>query len=116
MGVKSKNHHFKKLLRLLSCQLGASSRHRGTCVVGDAVGDAGVVPNGGASEGAPPSQRQFARLDGLRATAGINQPGEPSPGQTLCCHLPECAPIPKSTSHCQAADQIIILEKKCAVF
>lgn len=73
MGVKSKNHHFKKLLRLLSCQLGASSRHRGTCVVGDAVGDAGVAPNGGASEGPPSSRCQFAHLDGLRGNAGITQ-------------------------------------------
>lgn len=40
---------------------------------GDAVGEAGVVPNGGAWEGPPPSRRPFAPLDGLKATAGINQ-------------------------------------------
>lgn len=71
--MKSKNHHFKKLLRLLSCRLGVSSRHRGTCVVGDAVGDAGVVPNGGASEGPPSSRCQSAHLDELEGTAGIPQ-------------------------------------------
>lgn len=115
---KQKNHHFKVQLRLLSRQLGVSSGHRGTRVLGDAVGDAGVVPNGRDLPRASvswhvwmDSRQLLASVRGLCSARRAF-----TPRQIPCCHLRECVPLPKSSGHCQAADQIIILEKKCVIF
>ena len=129
ISVKSENHCSKQLVGLTSSQLSVDSGRAAATGAsewwGDAVGDAGVVPNG-ASDGSPSAQRlcgkaicTFRRTQGNcwhhsggPALPGFSRsPGEPSPGQTPSCHFQKRAPIPNSSGRCLTADWIINQEK-----